>query len=214
MDGGNLGTTAGTTGAKVYSAAKMFDCIDWISTTQANVVLGHGGEVMRNLRATIPNTPPEGSALNGILSTRLWTRTRIEEPVYVENCSFIDLRSAANAPGRTFAIMNPNDARAYLVNISNALAHAPNGITGGTTADGPLDMTADRTPLYLGRRITTENGGATQTQFGHSTSDAPRARPQTGSAAIGDATGDRIPYRDLYGTVRGATPSRGAIEPA
>lgn len=37
--------------------------------------------------------------------------------------------------------------------------------------------------------------------------------PQTGSAAIGDATGDLIAYRDFYGDVRGASPSRGALEP-
>jgi hypothetical protein len=49
---------------------------------------------------------------------------------------------------------------------------------------------------------------------GHQSQNVVLGRPLAGSAAIGSATGDLIAYRDFFGTVRGANPSRGAIEPA
>ena len=42
----------------------------------------------------------------------------------------------------------------------------------------------------------------------------PLPRPQTGSAAIGAATTGRVSPKDFFLTDRGATPSKGALEPA
>jgi hypothetical protein len=214
MEGSQLGTAAGQSGAKIYSAAKLWDTIFVLPTTQQGILFGHGGEHMRNLVFTIPNTPPEGPSLNHIVGFRRWTSTRLEEPVYLYSSTITDRRSQANAPSRSFSLTNASDPRAALLNTANLVLHAPNGISGGPTSDAPIDGTSAWTPLYLGRRISTENSGETQTQFAHAPADAPIARPLTGSAAIGDATGDLVTYRDAYGTVRPSPASRGAVEPS
>lgn len=215
LEGGQLGNGAGTTGAKVYSAAKLYDGVRWLSTANSRIQLGHGGEVMRNIVGIFPNVPPEGGG-NGSSSMLMLggkTSTFIEEDVRVENCTFIDLRDATNAGSRSFQLINEGDRRFHRFRSSNLVLHAPNGISGGPTADAPLDMTSEWTPGYQGRRVPDEFGGALQPQFANKPSDAPIGRPLAGSAAIGSATGDRIPRIDINGTVRGASPSRGAWEP-
>lgn len=184
-----------------------------------------GGVTIRNSIVVVPNIPAGGS--NGIISmfsdddggdATAGSQTRRSE---LYSCALIDLRSDANASSRT-----GNQDRDFNTggfdNITNSffgsnILHAPNMVTGGNTAHAPLDTTPQFSTTYAGEAWQTSAIDTTR-RYG----DAPLAlwKPETGSAAIGAATG-KVSLVGFNGNLRAdvlaglsrSTPSVGPFEP-
>jgi len=95
------------------------------------------------------------------------------------------------------------------VTVNNNVQHSPN-LTTPKNADAPFVMTDQFTPRNDGYRTdasTKDTSCATPT-----TGSTPLMRPDTGSAAIGDALNGPVAYYDFSGNQRPQYPSRGAFE--
>lgn len=305
-EGGGISSGPGTTGARVYFHWVVMDKVVSVRSHQPSNLFSaaYPGQRVRNFVLIQPAASGESStgmraAIGASNELSSGGALVSEDDCQIYNGTVIDLRndtqSLQNATGlRPFVLIDGNVPN--LVQIGNLVAHVPNGLTGGTTADEPLDMSPGAALFYPGRRITYETNvplsggvsrptaggnntdpdivtGATSgasgiftksfvssgrfgtndaagfhtlanvtgtfevgenllvggnvvavvsdapfqgslTLTGHTGQTAALGRPLPGSPAIGSATGDLIAHRDFYGTVRGASPSRGAFEPA
>lgn len=101
-----------------------------------------------------------------------------------------------------------------------------NGIGSGNTT-GTILVHVTSGTFQVGETVTGSGGSFVIDSFQTAEANGPFSRtsngaevtaywrPQTGSAAIGDAdTDDPVAVDDMFGTLRGGSPSRGALEPA
>ena len=100
------------------------------------------------------------------------------------------------------------------VTANNNLFYQPNTPSGVDTSDGPIQQTSNHvTPVEVGRLDSDgDTRATTATLIGAGEFDIPY--PASNAGAHEDATTGLISYRDMTGRVRGASPSRGALEPA
>lgn len=146
------------------------------------------------------------------------------EPIKIYNVTIIneldDVQQARNENGST--TWSPVDATLIsydegMVQIANNVIHRPN-FTGGFVGDGPLsNARLGIVPRNLGYEWKAHGSMPARQPLdtSHATPANPWSlwRPQSGSPAIGGATG-LVAYDDLLGNVRPAKASRGAVEPA
>ncbi|MEO1196952.1 MAG: hypothetical protein AAFX45_12370 [Pseudomonadota bacterium] len=186
-----------------------------------------GGTTLRNCVFVVPNSragwsigfrnflDTGGTGPNGAGNT-----SRRQE---VYSCAFIDLRTDALSGNRTLS----NTDRDYDLGgigaftphfVGNNIEHTPRMNTGGAPSDqSPLDTNARYAPLYDGERWT---NSSVDTSRGYSDEVTASFAPQSGSSAIGAATG-KVSLLDMAGNLRSdvmagltrATPSAGPFEP-
>lgn len=199
----------------------MVDKVHYIYTISPALgsIFTIGGTTIRNVVFLLDDVPPEGKSglrtMVGFDAVRGFSR---HEPTALYSCTIVDLRSAGNARSRegrprTFVPVSLRKGARHWPTVANLVTLAPNGIPDGTVADMPLDLTPRWAPLYLGRRVTDENGGRTQTEYANTEAVGILPAPLPGSPAIGDATEGPVALDDFFGTPRPDRPSRGAFEP-
>lgn len=196
-----------------YPQRFLWDKIHHIATTQPDAAFScaYGGAVLRNLIAVQGNVPSEeaGKSMRSGLKFEKEGANRYM-PSLANGITFIDLRNDANSGGqavdevfgeasgwtyRNLAILIPNRSVANI-------------------GDGPFDLTGHWTPGYVGRRVTSEAGGALQTQFANGPETAVIPVPQAGAGVVGSQDGPP-PLDDFYGRLRptDGSAARGALEP-
>ena len=102
----------------------------------------------------------------------------------------------------------------------NNILYQPN-LTGGSTADGPLDLTSMYSPAYKGLWTTTDGNTPSSPATGTAPlNDVCSGEPLAGAGAIGAATSGEVAAFDFFGRNRATiaasysrSPSSGAIEP-
>lgn len=183
-----------------------------------------GGTTVRNSILVAPNIPPGGAAgLQQMVAADVTpvvpgAQTRRSE--FYSN-ALIDLREDANARsrgGNQDRDFRPGDIDEIAERFfGNNIGHAPNMVTGGTIAQGPLDEGARFAVLYDGERW---EGAPVDLTRRYGTEVTARFEPQAGSGAIGGATG-KVSLLDFDGNLRAqvlaglmrATYSEGPFEP-
>jgi hypothetical protein len=196
----------------------VLDKFHHVTTAQSLPMEMHwGGTTVRNGVLVQPNYPAESNTMREFFYLTA-AGTNIFEPSAVYNCTVVDQRIPENAwaPGgrvRPFRMARLEDP-AGTVAFGNHVAHAP-AMIDGTSADMPLDATPRWRPLYQGRRLLSERGGALQTEYANPPEAGALFAPLAGSPAIGDADPNEAPVAldDFFGRLRGSDPSRGALEP-
>ena len=218
-EGGNFTLSPGSAGAEPFPHEILLDKFHHVPTAQPTQALNahSGGTTIRNGIIVQGDYPAESNTgLRGLI-LMVAEGANALEPSAAYNCTLVDLRRPANATNsggasRDFTPLNIRDETGA-VTSGNHVLHAPL-MEGGTTADMPLDTASRWQPLYLGRRILEENGGALQSVFANPPEAGALFGPLPGSPAIGDAD-PRTPIAidDFFGRMRGERPSRGALEP-
>lgn len=191
------------------------------ATNQQMIAVGMGGTRLRNVLGIRFNAPIYSSAswdgcVDVITRGGNPTAENLTEPMIIHNCTFYSAMSQANDNGGGWQLYSETDYSFQDVRLANNITHAPS-IGSPVTSSSPLDISSvlsEITTLYVGVKIDGQNGGAMQTQFGTDGLNPPLVVPQSGSPAYQTATGSGlVAYDDFFGRVRGANPSRGAIEP-
>jgi len=148
----------------------------------------------------------------GVFGTNATTQTaaNLAGPIEADCNTLVDYRSG----NRTNDMFGASLSSYTGLLESNNINYAPNWDT-PDTAIGPLDTSGtdivNTYPGYWDQITPTAKyhpGSATGGAIGAT------HQPQSGSPAIGAATGSRIPYRDASGAVRAATTDQGAWEAA
>ncbi len=228
-EGGKLGITNGTSNTEVNDNWVVVDRYVFINAPHAETSLNSpmGGVTFRNCVAVVPDTVPGTSTGNRSqfsdatdFALGPGAQTRRSECYSV---ALIDLRRDAYAGNRTLSNTNRNfDAGGY-DNITNSffgnnILFAPNMTSGGNTAQAPLDTTVQWVTNIDGERWENEPLDTTR-DYGDEVTAL--FMPQTGSSAIGGATG-KVSLIDFNGNLRSdvlagltrSTPSEGPFEPS
>lgn len=138
-----------------------------------------------------------GSQLNGNASEQVNVYSNTLVNNLTENDNFLNNQTSVD--------MVSNQAGFTNVAIANNLNYQPNF---ANTADGNLSTGSLWEPRYKGYKASAAS--AFDTTYATPTNAAHEAKPQTGSAALGDATSGLVAYRDIIGNVRPANADRGA----
>ncbi|MFD0978632.1 PKD domain-containing protein [Tropicimonas aquimaris] len=184
------------------------------ANTQGGVFVGHSGVSLRNSVFVFPDVPKEtnrgpSAVVRWAVDTRFTDAENNAGPIRVYNNTVVDLRSDANSdsPSR----MEEASRRDFTdVVVANNVVLTPN-VGGGTTADAPLDATPLFEAYYPG--LVDTQTWPLDPAFASPEGFIALYRPQSGSAAIGDAGQGPVALDDLTGALRGQSPSRGALEP-
>lgn len=143
------------------------------------------------------------------------------KPVKCYNNTCITYTTAASQFDGTLAtVATFGSVDASAQTEDNNILYQPN-LTGGSTADGPLDLTSMYTPAYKG--LWTSSDGNTSSSPATGTApldDVCSGAPLTTAGAIGAATSGEVAVFDFFGVNRATraashsrSPSSGAIEP-
>ena len=189
-------------------------------TARNMFVIHNGGTTLRNVLAVVPNAPPYYSTnIDTVMNTvpnDTQTQANADAKLAIYNCTALNLRSAANdTEGDNWRLID-GDAEWNDLDKENNVVHAPN-INSPVTVVG-IDIStaiAGFAPRFATIRYNSGHVGGAETITGTFDSPAtlPVPRPVPTSPAYRTATSGRVAYDDFFGTVRGATPSRGAVEP-
>ncbi|CUH40848.1 hypothetical protein JSE7799_03588 [Jannaschia seosinensis] len=214
-EGGGFGFGTANSSTASFPSQVVVDKMHFVPTTQPDAMLGtsRGGVTMRNVIAVQGNSKNDGGHhVKRAFSVDLDERNKYDH-VEFYNCSIGDLRTDQYIWDDTLTILET--FREYPVDpvVENNIVYAPIHTT-PITADAPLDMTLHWIPLYEGRRRLDENGGLPQPEYASDPNATTFMIPQPDSPAYQGATTGKVAYDDFFGVVRGANPSRGAVEPA
>ncbi|MEO0812163.1 MAG: PKD domain-containing protein, partial [Myxococcota bacterium] len=176
------------------------------------LTLGHPGSTVRNAIVVIPDVAPLSSTGTRYAFSFEAGSASPAEGVYPKelySCTIVDLRSPSNATNgsgsstRDFQPYNGGSGQ-------NCVTYAPR-IGGGTTSDGPLDLSPRWTPRNPGRSVENE---PFDPSYATPSESAAIFQPEGESPAIESALRTlNVAYDDFFGRRRGAKPSRGAVEP-
>lgn len=201
----------------------VVDRFHMVGSSHQSINLIHGGVTFRNGILVIPNVRAGGSIgirNDGIIRDQTAGNGRRSE---MYSCMIADLRNNTNAQTRaqtsgTFDFVLPIAVQSQNYMDQN-IGYCPlRSGAFGYTADDPIDATpSDWSPTYAGE-IKDNAPGPTTTPYG--TEVTASFAPQTGSAAIGTATG-KVSILDFNGNLRSdvlaglarSTPSKGPFEP-
>jgi len=197
----------------------IFDKVLMIATAKLFapfVRASFGGSTFRNVLAVRPDVPyyphPDNEVGYFVLFDAGTLQVNADEPVAVYNCSLVSLVASANDPGQPWAMYDGASGGFASVTLDNNLVHAP-FIDAPVTPDAPVDLATALQGVAARYAGVAYDTGPLDGTYSTAGATIPVPRPQSGSASFATATSGRVAYDDFFGNVRGATPSRGAIEP-
>ena len=171
------------------------------------------GITMRNVIAVQADLDWAGGDILHLVPGLIADPAHLDGPVEVYNCTFVKLNTGKAVSGELREIRQfPNTkyvsgpSEFTNVYMANNVVMAPGW---GVDADQPLSRTSIFKPLPVGKR---EGETPLDAAYAVPASAVALYRPETDSKAIGSATG-KAAIDDFFGRLRGASPSRGAIEP-